>query len=70
MATLASTPIVIPFDPASQSLDRRREYLCSLWRADVDLFVLIGTARRLGYALDYHWDSHAGMPVVNPTVLH
>lgn len=70
MATQASAPIVIPFDPASQSLDRRREYLCALWRAGTDLFVCIGTARRFGYALDCHWDTDAGMPVLTPIVLH
>ena len=70
MATQASAPIVIPFDPASLSLDRRREYLCALWRADIDLFVLIGTARRFGYALDFHWDARAGMPALTPVVLH
>jgi hypothetical protein len=70
MATQASAPIVIPFDPASQSLDRRREYLCMLWRADIDPFVFIGTARRFGYALDCHWDANVGMPVLTPIVLH
>lgn len=70
MATPASTPIVIPFDPASLSLDRRREYLRTLWRADIDPFVFVGTARRLGYVLGCHWDADAGMPVLTPIVLH
>jgi hypothetical protein len=72
MATLASRPVVIPFDPASLPMDQRREYLRKLWNADVDPFVFVGTARRLGYALGCRWDICAGMPVLTPTldVLH
>jgi hypothetical protein len=70
MATSASTPIVIPFDPATLPLERRREYLYALWRADIDPFVFVGTARRLGYVLGCQWDADAGMPVLSPIVLH
>jgi hypothetical protein len=70
MATAASAPLVLPFDPAALPLERRREYLCALWRADVDPFVFVGTARRLGYVLGCHWDVEAGMPVLSPIVLH
>ncbi len=70
MATLASTPIVMPFDPASLPLEQRRDYLRTLWRADIDPFVFVGTARRLGYVLGCRWDADAGMPVLSPIVLH
>ncbi|ADP02301.1 gp8 [Burkholderia phage KL3] len=70
MATLASIAVVMPFDPTRLSLDKRREYLRALWRADIDPLVFVGTARRLGYALGCHWDAEAGMPVLTPIVLH
>ncbi|MGY4726898.1 hypothetical protein [Burkholderia pyrrocinia] len=70
MATLASIAVVMPFDPTRLSLDKRREYLRALWRADIDPLVFVGTARRLGYTLGCHWDADAGMPVLTPIVLH
>lgn len=70
MATLAATPIVMPFDPASLPLEQRRDYLRALWKADIDPFVFVGTARRLGYVLGSRWDADAGMPVLSPIVLH
>lgn len=70
MATIASTPLVLPFDPATLPLEQRREYLRALWRADVDPFLFVGTARRLGYVLGCHWDADAGMPVLSTIVLH
>ena len=70
MATPASAPLVLPFDPAALSLEERRDYLRTLWRADIDPFVFVGTARRLGYSLDCRWDVDAGMPVLSPIVLH
>ncbi|OXJ40983.1 hypothetical protein CPT_Milagro_035 [Burkholderia phage Milagro] len=70
MATLASTAVVMQFDPTCLSLDKRREYLRALWRADIDPLVFVGTARRLGYVLGCHWDADAGMPVLTPIVLH
>ncbi|MCA8165628.1 hypothetical protein [Burkholderia cepacia] len=70
MATLDSAAVVMPFDPARLSLDKRREYLRALWRADVDPSVFVGTARRLGYVLGCHWDADAGMPVLTHIVLH
>lgn len=70
MATPASAPLVIPFDPATLSLKQRRDYLRTLWRADIDPFVFVGTARRLGYVLGCQWDAEAGMPVLSPIVLH
>ncbi|CAE6823843.1 hypothetical protein R69746_06180 [Paraburkholderia aspalathi] len=68
MARLASAPLILPFDPASLPQERRREYLLVLWRADIDPFVFVGTARRLGYALGGRWDCDAGMPVLVPTL--
>ncbi|MGV4733182.1 hypothetical protein ACRUK7_24660 [Burkholderia pseudomallei] len=70
MAALASTAVVMPFDLTSLPLDKRRDYLRALWRADVDPFVFVGTARRLGYVLGCYWDVDAGMPVLTPIVLH
>lgn len=69
MATPAFAPLVIPFDPASLTLEQRREYLRTLWNADVDPFVFVGTARRLGYALGCRWDIEAGMPVLAPMLI-
>jgi hypothetical protein len=70
MTTLASAPVVMPFDPSTLPPDQRREYLQTLWRADIDPFVFVGTARRLGYVLGCHWDIDAGMPVLTSIVLH
>ncbi|QKM48751.1 hypothetical protein B7760_02789 [Burkholderia glumae] len=69
MATLDSA-VVMSFDPAHLSLDKRREYLRALWRADIDPVVFVGTARRLGYMLGCRWDADAGMPVLTHIVLH
>lgn len=60
MAILAATPLVLTFDPATLSMDERYEYLRRLFNADVDPFVFVGTARRLGYALDGRWDYDTG----------
>jgi hypothetical protein len=70
MATLDSSAVVMPFDPARLSVDKRREYLRALWRADVDPSVFVGAARRLGYVIGCRWDADAGMPVLTPIVLH
>jgi len=68
MATLASTPLVLPFDPASLSMHERRAYLRVLWNADIDPFVFVGMAQRLGYVLGCRWDCEAGMPTLAPTL--
>ncbi|MCF7694655.1 hypothetical protein KPG66_00545 [Mycetohabitans sp. B2] len=72
MATLAATPLVLPFDPASLPMEKRCEYLHKLWSADVDPFVFVGIARRLGYGLCCHWDITADMPLLAPDlrILH
>ncbi|WP_459906957.1 hypothetical protein [Caballeronia sp. HLA56] len=70
MARLASTPVAIPFDPAKASSRQRVEYLHALWRADIDPFVFVGVAHRLGYSLRCYWDVRADMPVLTPLVLH
>jgi hypothetical protein len=68
MATLASAPLVLPFDPASLPMEQRRQYLRTLWDADIDPFVFAGTARRLGYVIRCEWDIAAGMPILLPMV--
>ncbi|MFL9993069.1 hypothetical protein PQR34_19605 [Paraburkholderia sediminicola] len=68
MATLASAPLVLPCDPASLSMHERRAYLRVLWNADIDPFVFVGMAHRLGYALGCRWDCEAGMPMLAPTL--
>ncbi|CAN7190019.1 hypothetical protein LJR230_000417 [Trinickia sp. LjRoot230] len=72
MATTACAPLMLPFDPASLPIEKRCEYLRVLWNADIDPFVFIGTARRLGYVLAARWDWDAGMPALAPvlTLLH
>jgi hypothetical protein len=66
MARLASTPLIVPFDPASLPMHRRRAYLRVLWNADVDPMLFVDTARRLGYVVGCRWDCSAGMPVLAP----
>lgn len=68
MATPASAPLVLPFDLASMPMDKRRAYLRVLWNADIDPFVFVGMAHRLGYVLGCRWDCEAGMPVLAPTL--
>ncbi|SUW59069.1 Uncharacterised protein [Burkholderia oklahomensis] len=68
MATLASAPLVLPFNVVDLPLEKRREYLRALWNADVDAIVFLGAARKLGYALGGRWDDAANMPALVPTI--
>ena len=68
MATPAAAPLVLPFDPSFLSMQERRAYLRVLWNADIDPFVFVGMARRLGYVLGCRWDCDAGMPMLAPTL--
>lgn len=68
MATLASAPLVLPFNVVDLPLEKRREYLRTLWNADVDAIVFLGAARKLGYALGGRWDADADMPALVPTI--
>ncbi|AOJ03327.1 hypothetical protein WS70_16985 [Burkholderia mayonis] len=68
MATSAAAPLIFPFIVSDLPLEKRREYLRTLWNADVDAVVFLGAARKLGYALGGRWDADADMPALVPTV--
>ncbi|RKU01805.1 hypothetical protein C7H84_18995 [Burkholderia sp. Nafp2/4-1b] len=70
MARSAADPVTLAFDLDTLSLDQRHDYLCTLWRANVDPFVFVDIARRLGDALECRWDFDAGMPVLTSILLH
>lgn len=63
-----TVPLMLPRSPSAMTMLERRAYLRELWEADIDPFVFVGTARRLGYALGCCWDIDAGMPVLVPTL--
>lgn len=70
MSTVASATLVMPFDPAGLPLEQRCEYLRTLWRADIDPFIFVGTARRLGYVISCRWDAAADMPELTAITVH
>lgn len=66
-ASLNPAPLMLPRSPSDMTTPERQAYLRELWDADIDPFVFVGVARRLGYVPGCRWDFDVGMPVLVPT---